>query len=105
MSKVTQLLEILDGIKLEELKFNDHDRLRLVETTKKLLNRVQTNEERLYDITFSQPIVFAALQTLTDLGLWKQWGEIHGVSKSVDELCDLCTPKCDGNLLRTTVPP
>ncbi|KAI1148927.1 putative O-methyltransferase [Nemania diffusa] len=100
MSKVTQLLEILDGIKLEELKFNDHDRLRLVETTKKLLNRVQTNEERLYDITFSQPIVFAALQTLTDLGLWKQWGEIHGVSKSVDELCDLCTPKCDGNLLR-----
>ncbi|KAJ8124221.1 hypothetical protein ONZ43_g13 [Nemania bipapillata] len=100
MSKLTELLDILDGIGLEGFKSNDADRLRLVETTKKLLSRVQTKEERLFDITFSQPIVFSALQTLTDLRLWPQWEANRGGPKSVQELSELCTPKCEANLLR-----
>ncbi|TRX95590.1 hypothetical protein FHL15_003548 [Xylaria flabelliformis] len=70
------------------------------ETVKKLLSRVETREERLYDISFGQPIVSAALQTLLDLGLWKEWAAIGGGSKSVDQLRELCTQDCDPNLLR-----
>ncbi|KAI1196988.1 putative O-methyltransferase [Nemania serpens] len=100
MSNVHKLLDTLDGIKAEDLESNDLDRLQLIETVKKLLSRVETKEERFFDITLTQPIVFAALQVLINIGLWKQWEEVGGVPKSVDELCELCTKKCDANLLR-----
>lgn len=105
MHRLAELLDTLDGIKAEDLESNDLDRLQLIETVKKLLSRVETKEERFFDITLTQPIVFAALQVLINIGLWKQWEEVGGVPKSVDELCELCTKKCDANLLRMTQPP
>ncbi len=101
MSNLTELVATLDGIEAGDFN-NDVDRLRLIETVKKLLGRVETGEERMYDITFTQPVVFAALETLLDLGLWKKWTEVGGVSRSVHELCELCAQKCDLNLLRMT---
>ncbi|KAJ2990637.1 hypothetical protein NUW58_g2845 [Xylaria curta] len=100
MSDFAELLDNLKKIEAGDFKANDLDRLRLVEVAKKLLNRVETQEERLFDIAFGQPIIFAALQTLVDLELWQQWARIGGGPKSVDELCELCTQKCDPNLLR-----
>ncbi|KAI0532146.1 putative O-methyltransferase [Xylaria digitata] len=99
MSHLTELLATLDGVGLEDFKGNDIERLRLIGTVKKLLGRVET-QERLFDIVFGQPVVFAAMETLLDLGLWKKWAAIDGASKSVDELCQLCTQECDPNLLR-----
>ncbi|KAI0434256.1 putative O-methyltransferase [Xylaria sp. FL1042] len=78
MSNLKELMTTLDGINAEDFKEDDVDRLQLIET----------------------PIVFAALETLIDLGLWEKWAEINGTSKSVDELCELGTQKCDSNLLR-----
>ncbi|KAF2964871.1 hypothetical protein GQX73_g8704 [Xylaria multiplex] len=100
MSHLTELLATLDGIGLEDFKGNDIERLRLINTVKKLLGRVETQEERLFDIVFGQPVVFAAMEILLDLEIWKKWAAIGGVSKSVDELCQLCTQECDPNLLR-----
>ncbi|KAI0408341.1 putative O-methyltransferase [Xylaria palmicola] len=100
MSKPTELISALEGIGAEDFKSNDGDRLRLVEAAKKFLSRVETKEERLFDITFGQPIVFAALKTLLDLGLWKKWATSDDAPKSVNELSELCTPKCEPNLLR-----
>ncbi|KAI0966246.1 putative O-methyltransferase [Xylaria arbuscula] len=100
MSNLEELVSTLDSIKAEDFKGNDADRLRLVETAKNLLNRVETRMERWYDIVFTQPIVFAALEILVDLKLWQKWTEIEGVSRSINELCELCAQKCDPNLLR-----
>ncbi|GAW14030.1 hypothetical protein ANO14919_034220 [Xylariales sp. No.14919] len=100
MQNLAEVLTTLDGVRKEDFKGNDLDRLQLIDTIKKLLGRVETQEERLYDIIWIQPHVFAALETLLDLGLWEKWTAIDGVSKSVDELCNLCTQKCDPNLLR-----
>ncbi|TGJ79974.1 hypothetical protein E0Z10_g8791 [Xylaria hypoxylon] len=100
MPNLTELLTTLDGVQAEDFKGNDLERLRLIDTVKKLLGRVETQVERMYDIVFAQPVIFAALETLLDLGLWQKWVEINGASKSVDELCSLCTQKCDPNLLR-----
>ncbi|KAI0904985.1 putative O-methyltransferase [Ustulina deusta] len=99
MSNLTELVATLDGIEAGDFN-NEVDRLRLIETVKKLQGRLETGEERMYDITFTQPVVFAALETLLDLGLWKKWTEVGGVSRSVHELCELCAQKCDLNLLR-----
>ncbi|KAI8950393.1 putative O-methyltransferase [Xylaria longipes] len=100
MSRITSLINTLEGIKADDFEGNDTDRVQLIETAKKLLSRVETRQERWYDITFGQPVVFAALQTLVDLGLWNKWAAIGGVPKSVEQLRELCTPKCDPNLLR-----
>ncbi|KAI0100275.1 putative O-methyltransferase [Nemania sp. FL0031] len=100
MSTITELTDILDGIEPEEFRSNDVDRLRLIESAKRPVSRIEIKEEKFFDLTFTQPVVFSALQTLNDLGLWKQWETVGGGPKSVDEVCDLCTPKCDLNLLR-----
>ncbi|KAI0514947.1 putative O-methyltransferase [Xylaria bambusicola] len=100
MSNLEELITTLNGIEAGNFKENDIDRLKLIEAAKKLLVRVEAKEERWFDLVFSQPIVFAALEILLDLGLWQKWTVIDGASKSVDELCELCTPKCDLNLLR-----
>ncbi|KAI1422441.1 putative O-methyltransferase [Xylaria sp. FL1777] len=100
MSNLTELLATLDGIEIGDFKGNDIERLWFIETVKKLLGRVETREEILYEITFSQPAVFAALETLLDLGIWKKWAEMGGASRSVDGICELCEQKCEPNLLR-----
>lgn len=83
----------------------DNDRLALIEEAKKLVSRLQTKEERIYDLTFTQPIVFAALQTCLDVGLWAGWSKVGGKVASVQDLCKLCEHNIEPNLLRTyTVP-
>ncbi|KAJ3577458.1 hypothetical protein NPX13_g3106 [Xylaria arbuscula] len=100
MSDLTALKTTLNNINVENFEGNDVGRLQLIETVKKLLGRVQTSEERWFEVLFTDPIVFAALQTLFDLGIWHKWVMIDGVSKSVDELGKLCTQPCETNLLR-----
>ncbi|GAP91262.1 putative winged helix-turn-helix transcription repressor DNA-binding [Rosellinia necatrix] len=100
MTEPQGLIDTLDGIGVGDFEANDLERLQLIEAAKRLLSRIETREERMYDITFTEPIVFAALQILLDLGIWKQWTMARGVSKSVDELSELCTARCDPNLLR-----
>ncbi|KAK8057093.1 O-methyltransferase [Apiospora saccharicola] len=78
----------------------DNERLALIEEAKQLISRLQTKEERIYDLTFTQPIVFAALQTCLDVGLWAGWSEAGGKATSVEDLCKLCHDDIEPNLLR-----
>ncbi|KAI8631284.1 S-adenosyl-L-methionine-dependent methyltransferase [Xylariaceae sp. FL1651] len=99
-SKLAELRDTLGGINAEDLEATETERLQLIAASKKLLSLLETKEEKIYDITFSQPIVFAALQACLDLGLWEEWTAINGQVKSVDELCKLCKHRCEPNLLR-----
>ncbi|KAK5626322.1 hypothetical protein RRF57_002037 [Xylaria bambusicola] len=96
MSNLEGLIATLNGIEAGDFEGNDAGRLKLIEATKKLLVRVEAKEERWFDL----PIVFAAVEILLSLGLWQKWAAADGASKSAGELCELCTPKCDINLLR-----
>ncbi|KAJ8126570.1 hypothetical protein O1611_g7070 [Lasiodiplodia mahajangana] len=55
MSKIIELVDILDGVGPAEFESDDVSRLQLIESAKKLVSRVETREEKLFDITFTQP--------------------------------------------------
>lgn len=99
-SNTDQIISTLDRITQDDFRGNETDRLRVIESANKLISRLQYKAERLYDITFSQPVVFAALQTLLDVGLWAGWTNAGGQAKTVDELCDLCAQEIEPSLLR-----
>lgn len=76
-------------------------RLDLVAALRRSLYRVQTPFERIWDMMLAEPLLYAAVKTAMDLGLWKAWAKhAGGASMSIDELAKLCDHECDPNLLR-----
>ncbi|CAJ2504966.1 Uu.00g123600.m01.CDS01 [Anthostomella pinea] len=96
-----ELLTALGSISSGDFEGNGVQRLKFVEAAKKLVSRLETNVEKIFDITFAQPAVFAALQTCLDLGLWEAWTAAGGGAKSVEELSKLCKQDVDPNLARS----
>lgn len=80
------------------------DRFAVKEAARRLLARVETPFEQSWAIAFENPGVFAGLQLVQDLGIWKKWAEVDkqnpGQSKTLDELLGWATEKCEPNLLR-----
>jgi hypothetical protein len=62
--------------------------------------RESSHPTNVLGVCFEHPVVFAALQTCIDLGLWKEWAAAGGGEKSLDELVKLATPAIETNLLR-----
>lgn len=89
----------LDAVEPEAFDGDEVDRLRVRAAARRLLARVETPYERAWGFCFEQPVVFAALQTCIDTGLWKSWTVVGG-ERSIDELVDFTTPTVDTNLLR-----
>ncbi|KAI0026143.1 S-adenosyl-L-methionine-dependent methyltransferase [Xylariomycetidae sp. FL0641] len=89
----------LDSITPSDFEGNHTDRLRCVEAARKLINRLQSSDEKMYDIGFSQPVVFAAIQTCHDLGIWENWRAAGVGAQTVDEICKLAKTGCDPKLL------
>lgn len=85
---------------LSQDKMSDSQRIQHIEAARKLISRLQTNEEKMYELTYAQPIVFATLQTGLDVGLWAGWTKAGGHAMSVSELCQVCERKIDPKLLR-----
>jgi hypothetical protein len=81
-------------------KMNDSQRIQSINAARKLISRLQTKEEKMYDLTYVQPIVFATLQTGLDVGLWRGWTKAGGQAMTVSELCQVCERKIDPKLLR-----
>lgn len=94
------VIAVLDGIQPDAFGGNEVERLKVRAAARRLLARVETPYERAWGFCFEHPIVFAALQTCIDLGLWKSWTAIGGGEKSIDELVDLTKPTIETNLLR-----
>lgn len=98
-SQTEQIIASLDAVQPEAFGGNEVERLKVRAAARRLLARVETPYERAWGFCFEQPVVFAALQTCIDVGLWKSWTSVGG-EKSIDELVKLTSPTVDTNLLR-----
>ncbi|KAI0159564.1 S-adenosyl-L-methionine-dependent methyltransferase [Xylariaceae sp. FL1272] len=79
---------------------SDVQRFATIEAAQKLISRLQTKEERAYEIGFTWPVVFASLQTCLDVHLWEGWRNAGRDEMTLSELCKLCEPEVDPKLLR-----
>lgn len=101
MSAQTQeIIATLDAVQPEAFGGNEVERLKVRAAARRLLARVESPYERAWGFCFEHPVVFAALQTGIDVGLWKSWTALGGGEKTLDELVQLTTPTVDTNLLR-----
>ncbi|KAH8903839.1 S-adenosyl-L-methionine-dependent methyltransferase [Coniochaeta sp. PMI_546] len=101
-SQSTEIIDVLENISHASFDGNEVERLRVRAAARRLLARVESPYERAWGFCFEQPVVFAALQTCIELGLWKAWTAAGGGKKSIDELVKLTTRADDiePNLLR-----
>ncbi|RDW61789.1 uncharacterized protein DSM5745_10461 [Aspergillus mulundensis] len=95
-----QIIAGLDAITPEAFGGNEVERLQVRAAARRLLARLESPYERAWGFCFEHPVVFAALQTCIDLGLWKAWTDAGGGEKSLHELVGLTSPTVETNLLR-----
>ena len=99
-TQAQKVISALDAVNPEAFGGNEVERLQVRAATRRLLARVETPYERAWGFCFEHPVVFAALQTCIDLGLWKSWTSARGGEKPIDELVQLTNATIDTNLLR-----
>ncbi|KAJ5459556.1 S-adenosyl-L-methionine-dependent methyltransferase [Penicillium daleae] len=99
-SRAQEIIAALDGVQPDAFSGDEVERLQVRAAARRLLARVETPYERAWGFCFEHPVVFAALQTCIDVGLWKAWTDAEGGEKSIDELVQLTTPIVETNLLR-----
>lgn len=100
LSDTEQIITALDAVEPEVFGGNEVERLKVRAAARRLLARVETPYERAWGFCFEHPVVFAALQTCIDVGLWKSWTIVGGGKKTIDELVELTSPVVHKNLLR-----
>lgn len=99
-TQTQQIIATLDAVHPEAFGHNEVERLQVRAAARRLLARVESPYERAWGFCFEHPVVFAALQTCIDVGLWKSWTGIGGDEKTIDQLAKMTTPTVDINLLR-----
>lgn len=99
-SQTQDIIAALDGVHPEVFGGNEVERLQVRAAARRLLARVESPYERAWGFCFEHPVVFAALQTCIDVGLWKAWTISGGDEKSIDGLVRLTNPVVETNLLR-----
>lgn len=97
------IITALDAVQPEAFGDNEVERLQVRAAARRLLARLESPYERAWGFCFEHPVVFAALQTCIDLGLWKAWTAAGGGEKTIDELVGLTTPTIETNLLRELI--
>ncbi|GAB1209139.1 hypothetical protein APSETT445_007905 [Aspergillus pseudonomiae] len=100
MATILETIAALDAVKPEAYSGSEVERLQVRAAARRLLARVETPYERAWGFCFEHPVVFAALQTCINVGLWKSWTNAGGGEKSIHSLVELTTPTVDTNLLR-----
>ncbi|KAE8391694.1 O-methyltransferase-domain-containing protein [Aspergillus alliaceus] len=99
-SQTPEIIAAINAVRLEAFGSNEVERLQVRAAARRLLARVETPYERARGFSLEHPLVFAALQTCIDLGIWKSWTGAGGGEKSIHELVQLATASVDTNLLR-----
>uniref|UniRef100_A0A8H7K161 O-methyltransferase C-terminal domain-containing protein n=1 Tax=Bionectria ochroleuca TaxID=29856 RepID=A0A8H7K161_BIOOC len=94
-----KIIDILEGVNHASFA-NEVERLRVRAAARKLLAKVESPYERAWGFCFEHPVVFAALQTSIDLGLWAAWNAAGGGDKTIDDLVKLAKHDIQPNLLR-----
>lgn len=104
-TKSSDIIAVLEDISHASFGGNEVERLRVRAAARRLLSRVESPYERAWGFCFEHPVVFAALQTCIDLGLWKAWTAANGGEKSLEELIKLTGKEVEPNLLRMSILP
>lgn len=99
-SQTQEIVAALDAVHPEAFGGNEVERLQVRAAARRLLARVESPYERAWGFCFEHPVVFAALQTCIDVGLWKAWTISGGGEKSIHDLVKLAKPEVETNLLR-----
>jgi hypothetical protein len=99
-SKTQEIIAALDAVQPNAFGDSEVERLQVRAAARRLLARLESPYERAWGFCFEHPVVFAALQTCIDLGLWKAWTALGGGEKTIDELVQLTTPTIETSLLR-----
>lgn len=99
-SQTQQTITALDAVHPEAFGGNEVERLQVRAAARRLLARVESPYERAWGFCFEHPVVFAALQTCIDVGLWKAWTVSGGEEKTLHDLAKLTNPTVEINLLR-----
>lgn len=85
------IIASLEAISHASFDGNEVERLRVRAAARRLLARVESPYERAWGFCFEHPVVFAALQTCVELGLWTTWTASGGGEKSIHALVNLTT--------------
>lgn len=100
------LVSTLDAVDPSQFT-SEVDRFAAKEAARRLLARIETPFEQTWAIAFENPGVFAGLQLLQDLGIWKRWAEADkenpGAARTLNELVGWANATCEPNLLRRFV--
>lgn len=99
-TQTQEIIAALDAVQPEGFGGNEVERLQVRAAARRLLARVETPYERAWGFCFEHPVVFAALQTCIDVGLWKAWTTAGGGEQTIDELVKFTSPVVETNLLR-----
>lgn len=99
-TKTQNIISALDAVNSSVFEGNEVERLQVRAAARRLLARVESPYERAWGFCFEHPVVFAALQTCIDVGLWKSWTADAGGEKSLEDLVNFTTPTVEINLLR-----
>jgi len=99
-SQTNDIIAVLDDISHASFGGNEVERLRVRAAARQLLARVESPYERAWGFCFEQPVVFAALQTCIELGIWKAWTASGGGKKTIEDLVKMATTAVEPNLLR-----
>ncbi|OTB13234.1 hypothetical protein K445DRAFT_64857 [Daldinia sp. EC12] len=95
-----EVIDRLDAFTVTDFEGHEPERLKLLASARKLVSRLETRHEKMFNIEFRNPIEYAALRVCLDIGLWHQWKAIGGGEKTIEELAKLATKDIDVNLLR-----
>lgn len=95
-----EVIDRLDAFTVTDFKGREPERLKLLASAHKLVSRLETRHEKMFNIEFRNPIEYAALRVGLDIGLWHQWKAVGGGEKTIEELAKLATEDIDVNLLR-----
>lgn len=95
-------VEILDSISVQSFK-TDADRYEAKEAAIRLLARLETPFERLWALSFENPVLIADLKLYQDLDVWSKWASKpgnEGGAQSLDNILKMCDVPVQPNLLR-----
>ncbi|KAI1472981.1 putative O-methyltransferase [Daldinia caldariorum] len=90
----------LDAFTATDFEGNEPGRLQLITTARKLVSRLETRHEKIFNIDFRNPVEYAVIRVCLDIGLWRQWTVGGGGEKTVEELAKLAEKDIEVNLLR-----
>lgn len=99
-SKSDHIVGTLDNVSLDDLGTHPGDRIAVIEAAKRMLARLETPFEQVWQLSLVGATVASAIRVIRNVGLFEAWREAGGKEASLEELWVLSKTHCDIVLLR-----